>query len=891
MDNTIQLYVDKKKEKKGYPITSPDRVIDENGVNIKEKLKRSVTFKVVGEGTTVPPINGGGSDYDDTEIRELINETNTSLENLESEVNELKEGNINIDLTNYVTPQMFGAKADGVTDDTNAINQAIEYAGNNGVVYIPEGKYIISSSMSSTLDEGHRYCAITVYQKENLKIIISPKAHIKHSVLPLDEIVTYKTARYYPLGIISSSNITVDGGVFEGEADEHVELYKDNADAFWWQDDGTYSRGHGYGICIRGSDHVTIKNTEVFNVFGDAYHISLSSKGKSNFITLENCIGHSSTRQGLSVTGGDNTVIRNCEFYNIIGNSPESGIDFEPDSVANINTNALVENCYIHDCNQHTVIGALANRGIKIKGCRLEGSVTNDGTATEKVEFIDCDIFDYRSSNPERNTVNNCRIGTIGIYESGDDFNDCCISPDIFADNPKFDITAIQSSITIGNSNYPTIKFNNCRFDFSNSMGYASNFIPIRGTQAGKFIFNDCEFDMATHKYNALKFDARDLIKVTDCEFRSVQSTYNKPFVTLNCTNDIILQNNILNLKGITTYSNNPIVDVTGKNIILEHNKILSNTAFGTVPFNIKFSSAGEIYCLRNMADKWGSIGSFPSNPTKMIVSNNIISTSTSLADFTEEYKNKIDNVSDLIQDAGFITEIEAKNYTDKAIANINANGVQQHALFANRIEECTDTTKVYVFPDGYIYAYLATYNPGGTPLHTDVCATSTDTDGSIFNGIGHKLDHRLNSAGEVVADGGSCVVTGFIPITKGDKFYLYNIVKSTSAQNCIQQFKADKTRYGNTYYFDSLTYDSEHDCYVYDTSSSSIVIVNTTVYLRFSVGYTVGKTIFITKNEYASFTEPGYTYGWGNTGHAFIPTDYESRILALEEKIKNLNL
>ena len=38
MNNTIQLYMDEKQEIKGYPITSPDRVIDENGVNIKEKL-------------------------------------------------------------------------------------------------------------------------------------------------------------------------------------------------------------------------------------------------------------------------------------------------------------------------------------------------------------------------------------------------------------------------------------------------------------------------------------------------------------------------------------------------------------------------------------------------------------------------------------------------------------------------------------------------------------------------------------------------------------------------------------------------------------------------------------------------------------------------------------
>ena len=39
MDNTIQLYVDEKREIKGYPITSPDRVIYENGVNIKDKIE------------------------------------------------------------------------------------------------------------------------------------------------------------------------------------------------------------------------------------------------------------------------------------------------------------------------------------------------------------------------------------------------------------------------------------------------------------------------------------------------------------------------------------------------------------------------------------------------------------------------------------------------------------------------------------------------------------------------------------------------------------------------------------------------------------------------------------------------------------------------------------
>ena len=36
--DTMQLYIDEKKEIKGYPITSPDRVIDENGISVKEEL-------------------------------------------------------------------------------------------------------------------------------------------------------------------------------------------------------------------------------------------------------------------------------------------------------------------------------------------------------------------------------------------------------------------------------------------------------------------------------------------------------------------------------------------------------------------------------------------------------------------------------------------------------------------------------------------------------------------------------------------------------------------------------------------------------------------------------------------------------------------------------------
>lgn len=57
---------------------------------------------------------------------------------------------------------------------------------------------------------------------------------------------------------------------------------------------------------------------------------------------------------------------------------------------------------------------------------------------------------------------------------------------------------------------------------------------------------------------------------------------------------------------------------------------------------------------------------------------------------------------------------------------------------------------------------------------YTNQIPISTDTDGSIFNGVGYKQGYRLNSSGNVAdaASGGVSTdwfVTGFIPVKGGD--------------------------------------------------------------------------------------------------------------------------
>ena len=59
-----------------------------------------------------------------------------------------------ITTTNYGLPlsvkdPLFGAKGDGVTDDTAAVQAALNYAASNsiGFVYLPTGTYIVSSQI------------------------------------------------------------------------------------------------------------------------------------------------------------------------------------------------------------------------------------------------------------------------------------------------------------------------------------------------------------------------------------------------------------------------------------------------------------------------------------------------------------------------------------------------------------------------------------------------------------------------------------------------------------------------------------------------------------------------------------------------------------------------
>lgn len=88
--------------------------------------------------------------YTNNKVEEIINGVDASVVDptlsLSGAAADAKITGDRLDLlSNYVTPQMFGAKADGVTDDTAAIQAMFNNVAGVGKVYFPHGSYLTTA--------------------------------------------------------------------------------------------------------------------------------------------------------------------------------------------------------------------------------------------------------------------------------------------------------------------------------------------------------------------------------------------------------------------------------------------------------------------------------------------------------------------------------------------------------------------------------------------------------------------------------------------------------------------------------------------------------------------------------------------------------------------------
>lgn len=227
------------------------------------------------------------------------------------------------------------------------------------------------------------------------------------------------------------------------------------------------------------------------------------------------------------------------------------------------------------------------------------------------------------------------------------------------------------------------------------------------------------------------------------------------------------------------------------------------------------------------------------------------------------------------VKGADYWTEEDKAEIQDADIVYLSQELAKRQQVtpeYADDISGCTDTSKLYVLPDGFLYAY--TKGQVSETVEQDGFAIAVDSTGAPYNdGQGWKDHYRLNSTGvESAYNGESC--TGFIPVKSGDVITITGAVAGSN------------TSYYHYYNSSFGWIEKIADSAMSGTSPNvTITVANeNAAYFRccarFYEGNSSHEDTVITVTSQGGTSE---TYRWASTGHAFVPADYESRILALE--------
>jgi len=242
----------------------------------------------------------------------------------------------------------YGARGDGVSDDTAAIQKAVNaVAGTGGTLTCPDGIYLVDAVTSIRVKGG-----MTLQLAAGAVLRAIPNAADSYSILT----------------VAGASNVTIQGGTLQGDYGTPVTH--------------TGSTGEwGMGLSINGSSNVSVYGVTARDCWGDGFTVAL---GSSNVALCSVSAVHN-RRNGLSITYANTVAVRNSSFMDTGGTLPEDGLDIEPNPGETVNLVAVSGCTFSGNAGDGIADGVpLANTGTaSIANVSLSGnSITGNGART-----------------------------------------------------------------------------------------------------------------------------------------------------------------------------------------------------------------------------------------------------------------------------------------------------------------------------------------------------------------------------------------------------------------------------------------------------------------------------------------------------------------------------
>jgi polygalacturonase len=297
-----------------------------------------------------------------------------------------------------------GATGDGHTDDTAAIQRAIDsLPPSGGTVLVPRGKYCIDPLRSLRLRSN-----MHLHQAEGASLVAIPNA----------------APRAYMVLIKDATDVEVSGGEVVGDRDQHLDTKGE------W----------GFGITVRGScSRVTLRDIKVSRCWGDGICIGSTRStparpvDASNDIVIARVVCTGNRRQGLTIARVRNVRVYDSEFSDTSGTAPSAGIDIEPDAPTDAE-DILIQGCRVR-----------GNRGPGIQVYkRVSGVVIDRCTITDN-KNVGVLVVDAADTAIRRSTLSG--NGQHGISLQGHAEN-VVISHNVIRDNARYTLAGLMGAST-----------------------------------------------------------------------------------------------------------------------------------------------------------------------------------------------------------------------------------------------------------------------------------------------------------------------------------------------------------------------------------------------------------------------------------------------------------